>query len=162
MRYIYVVLGFISLGLGMVGIALPVLPTVPFLLLASFFFAKGSERFDRWFKASKIYKNHLESFDRDRSMTLKTKLTILIPVSLMLLFAFFRYDILPMRITIAVLIAFSRLYLYVHFPSDVICGIIIGILTAVGTLKFYYSKKGQKLKNNIKELILDYKNLRKM
>ncbi|MDB8849940.1 YbaN family protein [Peptostreptococcus anaerobius] len=110
MRYIYVVLGFISLGLGMVGIALPVLPTVPFLLLASFFFAKGSERFDRWFKASKIYKNHLESFDRDKSMTLKTKLTILIPVSLMLLFAFFRYDILPMRITIAVLIAFKYYY----------------------------------------------------
>lgn len=110
MRYIYVVLGFISLGLGMVGIALPVLPTVPFLLLASFFFAKGSERFDRWFKTSKIYKNHLESFDRDKSMTLKTKLTILIPVSLMLLFAFFRYDILPMRITIAVLIAFKYYY----------------------------------------------------
>ena len=67
-----------------------------------------------------------------------------------------------MSTILAVLIAFSRLYLYVHFPSDVICGIIIGILTAVGTLKFYYSKKGQKLKNNIKELILDYKNLRKM
>ena len=80
------------------------------LLRITIFFAKGSERFDRWFKASKIYKNHLESFDRDRSMTLKTKLTILIPVSLMLLFAFFRYDILPMRITIAVLIAFKYYY----------------------------------------------------
>ena len=43
-------------------------------------------------------------------MTLKTKLAILIPVSLMLLFAFFRYDILPMRITIAVLIAFKYYY----------------------------------------------------
>jgi|SRR3712207_1000197 len=110
MRIIYVVFGFVFLGLGTVGVALPVLPTVPFLLLASFCFAKGSEKFDRWFKSTKIYKNHLESFEKDKSMTRKTKWMILLPVSVMLLFVFFRYDVLPMRITIAALIGFKYYY----------------------------------------------------
>ena len=56
MKIIYVILGFISMGLGIAGSFLPGLPTVPFLLLASFFFARGSERFHGWFTQTKIYK----------------------------------------------------------------------------------------------------------
>ena len=64
MKIIYVILGFISMGLGIAGSFLPGLPTVPFLLLASFFFARGSERFHRWFTQTKIYKNYLEQFEK--------------------------------------------------------------------------------------------------
>ncbi|KAF5067778.1 hypothetical protein DSECCO2_249690 [anaerobic digester metagenome] len=88
LKYIFIGLGFLFFGIGAVGVVVPLLPTTPFLLLASFCFAKGSERFNRWFKATKIYKNNLESFEKNRSMTLKTKLCILIPVSCMLIFAF--------------------------------------------------------------------------
>ena len=61
MKIIYVILGFISMGLGIAGSFLPGLPTVPFLLLASFFFARGSERFHGWFTQTRIYKNYLEA-----------------------------------------------------------------------------------------------------
>lgn len=67
-----------------------------------------------------------------------------------------------MSTILAILIAFSRLYLYVHFPSDVICGIIIGILSALGTLKFVYSDKGKKLIKSLREIYVDFKRLRKM
>ena len=88
MKYLYIALGLLSMAVGAVGVVLPLLPTVPFLLLASFFFAKGSDRFHNWFKSTKLYKNHLESFEKNRSMTLKTKLCIVLPVSFMLCMAF--------------------------------------------------------------------------
>lgn len=63
---------------------------------------------------------------------------------------------------LAVLIAFSRLYLYVHFPSDVFSGIIIGVFVAILTLKFYFSNIGLKLRKNLEKLNFDLKDLRKM
>lgn len=88
MKPIWIALGFIFAGIGAVGIPLPVLPTTPFLLLAAFCFAKGSKRIDRWFRGTKLYKNHLESFVLHRAMTLKTKLAILFSASAMLAAAF--------------------------------------------------------------------------
>ena len=110
MKYIYLTLAFICAGLGGLGVFLPILPTVPFLLLASFFFAKGSDRFHKWFKSTRLYKNHLESFERERAMTLKTKLCILIPVSIMLIIAAIMMKNIYGRITIAILIAIKYYY----------------------------------------------------
>ena len=73
LRIIWLFFGFLAMGIGAAGVVLPVLPTTPFLLLASFCLAKGSERFHRWFTGTKLYKKHLESFVENRSMTLKTK-----------------------------------------------------------------------------------------
>ena len=58
----FVVLGCLSLGLGAVGAVLPILPTVPFLMLAAFCFAKSSEKLHNWFVSTKLYKKNLESF----------------------------------------------------------------------------------------------------
>ena len=88
MKYVYITLGFICVGLGAAGVFVPILPTVPFLLAASFLFAKGSTRFHDWFVSTKLYKNNLESFEKNRSMTLKTKLCILIPVTILLAIEF--------------------------------------------------------------------------
>jgi hypothetical protein len=48
MRFLWASLGILSLLLGMVGIVLPLLPTVPFLLLSAFLFARSSERLHYW------------------------------------------------------------------------------------------------------------------
>ncbi|MDO4288572.1 MAG: YbaN family protein [Eubacterium sp.] len=110
MKVICIVLGFIFFGLGAVGVVLPVLPTTPFLLLAGFFFAKGSERFNRWFLGTSLYKNHLDSFVKSRSMTLKTKASLLAFASTMLIIAFFMVDIIYVRILIIGLIVFKYYY----------------------------------------------------
>lgn len=110
MKLFYLSIGFISLILGCVGVALPVLPTAPFLLVSSWGFAKGSDRFNNWFKSTKLYKNNLESFERERTMTRNTKVKLLAIATIMLGFVFFRYDVLPMRIVILSLIAFKYYY----------------------------------------------------
>lgn len=88
MKIIFIIFGFVFLGLGCLGIPLPVLPTTPFLMLAAICFAKGSKRLELWFKSTKLYHKHLETFVEKREMTLKTKLTILLTASAMLLFSF--------------------------------------------------------------------------
>ena len=80
--------GFVCFGLGAVGAVFPVIPTTPFLLLAAFCFARSSERIDRWFHGTKLYHQVLEGYTTKRMMTVKAKLTILVPVSILMLIAF--------------------------------------------------------------------------
>lgn len=62
LKIIWIVLGFICLGLGTIGVVLPILPTVPFYMATLFCFAKSSERLHQWFTETKLYKKHLDSF----------------------------------------------------------------------------------------------------
>ena len=110
LNYLLVALGFICLGLGTVGIFVPVLPTTPFYLLATLCFAKGSVRFHRWFTGTNLYKKHIESFAENRSMTLYTKFAILIPVSIILITAAIIVDVFAMRVIIAVLLLVKYWY----------------------------------------------------
>ena len=109
-KYLYIALGFIALGLGIIGIILPVLPTTPFLLVTSYCFAKGSDRFHNWFINTKVYKKHLESFVKERAMTLKEKVVLLSFVNFMLAFPLILIDVLAMRITIIILIIIKLYY----------------------------------------------------
>ena len=111
-QILWLLAAFFTLALGAVGVLLPVLPTTPFLLLSSFCFARGSERFHRWFLNTKLYRNHLDSFVRDRAMTLKTKFCILLPASAMLLIAMYMMSNLPGRLFILFLIFYKYIYFF--------------------------------------------------
>lgn len=105
MKYIYILLGFLSLALGILGIFLPILPTTPFLLLTLFFFAKGSKRLETWFLNTSVYQKHLKSFNERRAMSKKTKVSILAFSTTMLLIGFYFTPSVVGRSIIAVLIA---------------------------------------------------------
>lgn len=100
------------MGLGMVGVILPLLPTTPLLLLALYFFVRGSERFEVWFKGTTIYKKHLEGFVRDRSMTLKQKMTINLFADVMIAIPFIIIDIVWIRLVLLGIVAYKYYYFF--------------------------------------------------
>lgn len=112
-KLLYIIIGFIALGLGVLGLILPVLPTTPLLLLASYCFVKGSARFERWFKGTTLYKRHLETFVKERAMTLKQKLTILLFADVMIAIPFFLMDNLIVRLLL-VFIVFYKYYYFIY------------------------------------------------
>ena len=115
-KLLWLMIGIVSMVLGAIGV-LPVLPTTPFLLLASFCFAKGSDRFHKWFIGTKLYKKHLESFVTSRSMTLKTKLCILLPASAMLILAMLAMSNIYGRVFIVFLIIFKYIYFFTRIET---------------------------------------------
>jgi len=117
MKLLYIILAFICTGIGAVGVVLPILPTTPFLLLASFLFAKGSDRFHKWFTNTSLYKKHLESFVKSKGMTLKTKLTILLPVSTMLILTIIFLNQPHARIFLICLIAVKYWYFFTRIKT---------------------------------------------
>jgi uncharacterized protein len=106
----YVSLGFLFLGLGIVGIIMPLIPTTPLLLLASYFFVKGSKKFEVWFKGTAIYKNHLEEFIKERSMTRKKKIMINLFADSMIAVAFFMTESTVVKVVLLLIVAYKYYY----------------------------------------------------
>ena len=104
-RLLFLILGFLSLGLGCVGVVIPILPTVPFFLVTVFCFANSSQKLHDWFVSTRLYKKHLESFVKKKGMTVQTKLGIIIPVTLVMGIGFFmmmRANVLVPSIILAI------------------------------------------------------------
>lgn len=118
-RWVWAAFGFVALGVSMVGVALPLIPTTPFLLVAAFCFARSSERLNAWFKSTKLYRRVLEGYVQKRSMTLKAKLTILIPVTILLGVGFALMSNVPVgRIVVAVVWACHVVYFGFMVKTD--------------------------------------------
>lgn len=83
-KLLWMILGFITLALGTIGTALPMLPTVPFFMVATVCFAKSSERLHTWFKSTKLYKDNLEDFVTKKAMTRKAKCRIMLTITLLM------------------------------------------------------------------------------
>lgn len=83
-KSLYMILGCFGVGMGAVGAIIPVLPTFPFLMLAAFCFARSSEKLDRWFRHTKLYKDNLADFVAGRGMTMKVKVRIMVTVTLLM------------------------------------------------------------------------------
>ena len=83
-KILYVALGCLGVALGAVGAVVPMLPAFPFLMLAAFCFARSSQKLDRWFKNTRLYRENLADYVAGRGMTRRTKCRIMVTVTLLM------------------------------------------------------------------------------
>ena len=110
-KILYIIFGCIGVGLGAVGAVLPLLPAFPFLMLAAFCFARSSEKLNNWFINTKLYKKNLGSFVKRQGMTWKTKIRIMIMVTILMSIGFIMMDQVPIgRIVLGCVWLFHIIY----------------------------------------------------
>lgn len=114
-RYVYIGLGLLCVGLGALGVAVPGLPTTPFLLLASWLLYRSSPRLQRWLLASWLGK-YIRSYNRRGGMTLAQKIG-----------------------AVGMMVAMVALSTWVFIPAGSVARIIVPVAGAVGALTVIFA-----------------------
>jgi uncharacterized protein len=73
-KYLFLLLGWLSLGLGFIGIFLPILPTTPFVILAAYFFNKGSVKIHQWLLSNRYFGDMIRDWEHARVIRLSAKI----------------------------------------------------------------------------------------
>lgn len=113
-RGLFVLAGWISLGLGLIGAFLPILPTTPLVILAAYFFSKGSTRLHRWLVTRPYLGNMILEWERHRVIRMRAKIMS--------------------TVVIIPLFAYTLIYVQVH-PAIKVVVVLIGaaVLTFIWT-----------------------------
>ncbi|MDX9942330.1 MAG: YbaN family protein [Bacteroidales bacterium] len=86
-RRLLLACGIISLGLGLIGIPLPLLPTTPFLLLSAWCFARSSERFYQWLLNHRYFGKSIRNYRMKGGVSLGVKIGAITLLWLTILFS---------------------------------------------------------------------------
>jgi uncharacterized membrane protein YbaN (DUF454 family) len=89
MKVILVIAGTVCVGLGVLGIVLPLLPTTPFLLLATTCYAKSSPRFYNWLMNSKLFGNYIRIYRAGKGIPLRVKIVSIVLLWVTIIFSLF-------------------------------------------------------------------------
>ena len=111
-RLLWVLLGSLSVGMGVIGIFVPGWPTTIFLIIASYFYIRSSEKLYNWLLNNKILGIYLKNYYSGKGMPLKAKI-----------------------ISILMMWAFGLLSIFLWIPSNLmIVKITVFILLVIGTI----------------------------
>lgn len=111
MKYILIALGGIFLFLAVLGAFLPLLPTTPFLLLASACFARSSTRLHQWLRSHGTLGRYLSDFEDGRGIPLRGKILALAMMWPSMLYSMYRVKVWPLQLMLLVIACGVTVYL---------------------------------------------------
>ncbi len=120
-RFLFTLAGLASFGLGFLGVFVPLLPTVPFILLSAYCFAKSSERYYNWLITHRYFGEHILNYRDHHSVTAAVKRGTI--------------ALLWLSIGITAIFAVSQLWIRL-----MLLAIAIGVTIHVASLKTIYKK----------------------
>lgn len=107
----YLLLGWSSIALAVLGVILPLLPTTPFVLVAAFAFSKSSKRFHHWLLTHKIFGPLVVDWQKNGVIRMRAKLLATFSMLVMLALSFYVLDasmrlILTVSLVVSCVLAF--------------------------------------------------------
>ena len=121
-KILWLILGCVCATAGTIGIVVPFLPTVPLYMATVFCFTKSSKKLHDKFVSTRLYKKYLESFMKNRAMTMANKIRVIITVTAVMSVGFFLMKNVPVaRIIMVIVWIFHLIYFFVRvktIPKD--------------------------------------------
>ncbi|MBP7479639.1 MAG: YbaN family protein [Spirochaetaceae bacterium] len=102
-KYLYLTAGFLTLGTGVVGIFIPVLPTTPFLLLAAACFLKSSKKLYTWLTAHKVFGKYIENYIKYKAVSRNSKIVSIAVLWAVLSISLFASDSLHIKLFLLII-----------------------------------------------------------
>ena len=117
MRIVYLIIGFLSLALAIVGVVLPLLPTTPFLLLSIACFSRSSKRFEDWLYHTKMYQIYVADFRETGSISKERKKKIIVSIYILMGISIYFAPIIWVKLGLFALTIFITYYLFKVIPD---------------------------------------------
>lgn len=117
MKTALIIVGIIALALAVLGLFLPLLPTTPFLLLASACFARGSDRLHRWLLGHGVFGAYLRSFEEVKGIPLRAKVVAISVLWVSMSVSITMVEHLALRILLALIGLAVTIYLWKFVPT---------------------------------------------
>ncbi|MYM21608.1 DUF454 family protein [Duganella sp. FT135W] len=117
MKIILNFIGIVAVVLGVLGIFLPLLPTTPFLLLASACFARASPRMHGWLRNNRVFGKYLRDYENGAGIPLRGKVWILIFMWGSMSYSIWRTELPWVRLLIMLIGTCVTIYLTRFVPT---------------------------------------------
>ena len=113
-RLLWVLLGSLSVGMGVIGIFVPGWPTTIFLIIASYFYIRSSEKLYNWLINNKILGIYLKNYYSGKGMPLKAKIFSILMMwsfGLLSIFLWISSNLMIVKITVFILLVIGTIFI---------------------------------------------------